>query len=63
VIRADGKLQVNERSGSIHGLGAQLKGTPSCNGWMHWQYCDDAGDLHPLDDLRQAYRAEFFESG
>ena len=38
LILADGSLQADDASGSIHRLGARLKGTPSCNGWKHWYY-------------------------
>lgn len=58
VILPDGRLQAGDQVGSIHRLGAQLKGTPSCNGWMHWQYQDANGQFRPLDDLRQQYRAK-----
>lgn len=38
VILADGQIQVGDLVGSIHKVGAALKGTPSCNGWKHWRY-------------------------
>ena len=57
-IMADGRLQAGELSGSIHRLGARLKETPTCNGWMHWRYAGDEGNLHPIDALRQQYRAD-----
>lgn len=62
IIQANGKLCAGGASGSIHRLGAALKGTPSCNGWKHWSYKDEAGDLHPIDTLRQQYRAQYGES-
>lgn len=57
-VRADGSLMMNEASGSIHQLGAQAQGAPSCNGWTFW-HLEDAGKLVPLDAMRQQYRAEF----
>ena len=41
-ILPDGQLQSGEERGSIHQVGARLKGTPACNGWMHWRYLDPA---------------------
>jgi DNA modification methylase len=57
VILDDGRLQVGDLVGSIHRLGARLKGVPSCNGWMHWFYRNADGQLQPLDVLREKYRA------
>ncbi|MBX3066887.1 MAG: site-specific DNA-methyltransferase [Anaerolineae bacterium] len=54
IILADGSLQHGDLIGSIHGLAAQLKGAPSCNGWMNWQIEDTAsGDRVVLDALRK----------
>jgi modification methylase len=56
-ILENGQLQANGRVGSIHGLGAQLKQVPSCNGWMQWYYKDEAtGQRKPLDVLRKQVR-------
>lgn len=57
VILSDGCIQVGDRSGSIHRLGALLKNAPSCNGWKHWYFKDEHGQMHPIDELRQQYRA------
>jgi modification methylase len=62
VILKGGNLRAGEKTGSIHQLGKQLKGTPSCNGWMHWHYQAAAGNLRPIDDLREQYRATLTES-
>jgi modification methylase len=58
VILADGALHVSDDlTGSIHQVGAQLKGAPSCNGWVHWYFIDRAtGERRPLDDLRALVR-------
>jgi modification methylase len=56
-ILENGQLQANGHVGSIHGLGAQLKQVPSCNGWMQWYYMDEAtGQRRPLDVLRKQVR-------
>ena len=56
-ILADGHLQAGSAVGSIHGLGAQLKGVPSCNGWLHWMFDDRAtGNRQFIDSLRHRVR-------
>lgn len=54
VVRADGSLQSDAEIGSIHGLGAQLQGAPSCNGWTFW-HVEHEGEVKPIDALRQLY--------
>ena len=57
VILANGHLQVNGYTGSIHKVGAQLKRVPSCNGWAHWSYVDaTTGERMILDALRERVR-------
>lgn len=57
VILENGQLQINGATGSIHRLGARLKGVPSCNGWKHWFYEDrETGQVRPIDFLRQKVR-------
>ena len=53
-VRADGSLLSGKASGSIHSLGAQLQGAPSCNGWTFW-HCEHQGEIKPIDALRQLY--------
>jgi len=53
-VRADGSLQSGKDSGSIHKLGANLQGAPSCNGWTFW-HIEHEGELKPLDAIRQLY--------
>jgi modification methylase len=53
-VRADGSLTRGAQSGSIHGLGKDLQGAPSCNGWTFW-HLDHGGEIKPLDALRQPY--------
>ncbi|MEM0988135.1 MAG: site-specific DNA-methyltransferase [Pseudomonadota bacterium] len=56
-VRADGSLVAADRTGSIHQVGADLEGAPSCNGWTFWCYKQD-GKRVPIDVLRQQIRAE-----
>jgi len=58
-IKANGKLVLeNETQGSIHQIGSHyMKGSP-CNGWQHWYYKDENGELMVIDELRKAYRKE-----
>ncbi len=52
-IKPDGKLLLGGSEGSIHQLGRLLSGGSPCNGWEHWYYQADDGDLQPIDRLRQ----------
>ncbi|MDG5749864.1 site-specific DNA-methyltransferase [Qipengyuania sp. XHP0211] len=58
-VRADGSLAVvdgkgGKQTGSIHGLGKELQGAPSCNGWTFWHY-ETGGEAKPIDAARQLY--------
>ena len=53
-VRADGSLECQGKTGSIHGLGKDLQGAPSCNGWAFWHY-EQGGDVQPIDAARQLY--------
>jgi modification methylase len=55
-ILPDGTLKANGFVGSIHRVGAQIKNAPSCNGWMHWRYLDQAGQYQPIETLRKQAR-------
>ncbi len=55
-VRADGSVQMGEKAGSIHQLGAAAQGAPSCNGWTFW-HVDEGSRLTSLDHLRDRYRA------
>ena len=55
-VLADGNLQVNGFSGSIHRAGAKTAGVPSCNGWNFWLVKNKRGELVPLDELRRQAR-------
>jgi len=54
VVRADGSLASGELTGSIHGVGKDLQGAPSCNGWTFW-HLEHEGQVTPLDAIRQLY--------
>jgi len=57
-VRADGSLLCGAASGSIHSLGKDLQGAPSCNGWAFWHYeagGPGSGDIKPIDAARQTY--------
>jgi modification methylase len=56
-ILENGYLQSGEQIGTIHRLGARLRGVPSCNGWTQWCYDDEeTGQRRPLDVLRKRIR-------
>ena len=54
-VRADGSLVCGKQSGSIHALGKELQGAPSCNGWTFWHFEDEDGTIKPIDAVRQLY--------
>ncbi|PNU04928.1 site-specific DNA-methyltransferase [Novosphingobium guangzhouense] len=53
-VRADGSLVAGEVNGSIHGVGKDLQGAPSCNGWTYW-HLEHEGQIKPIDAIRQLY--------
>ena len=58
-ICADASLKMKGKAkmrGSIHSLGAEALGSPSCNGWTFWTARKD-GEAILLDDLRKSYLA------
>lgn len=57
IIRADGTLVSGTESGSIHRVGARVRGLDACNGWTFWHY-EEQGKLKPIDDLRSVIRAD-----
>ncbi len=62
-IQEDGSLLSDSFQGSIHRTGAHLLGTPSCNGWVHWYYKDEASNSYQLIDiLRKRMRAMMADS-
>lgn len=55
-VAADGTLRSGDITGSIHAVGARLLGLPALNGWEHWYYRDESGQLLPIDNLRAKVR-------
>jgi modification methylase len=57
-IMADGTLQYDGHTGSIHKIGCEILSAP-CNGWQVWYTLDPAtGERAPIDALRQQYLDE-----
>jgi site-specific DNA-methyltransferase (adenine-specific) len=52
-IKPDGKLLRDGIEASIHQLGRHLSCGSPCNGWEHWYYEAENGQLQPIDRLRQ----------
>lgn len=57
-VKPDGRLRFGELEGSIHQLGKHLCDGQPCNGWDHWYFETDEGQLEPIDALRSRRRAE-----
>ncbi|MCM2294468.1 site-specific DNA-methyltransferase [Allorhizobium sp. BGMRC 0089] len=55
IIRADGTLVSGQEAGSIHRVGARVRGLDACNGWTFWHY-EEQGRLKSIDDLRARMR-------
>ncbi len=55
-LKPDGKLRVGDFEGSIHQAGTHLMGGSPCNGWEHWYYEDEQGDLVVINALREKLR-------
>jgi len=57
-VLADGSLRLDDgRIGSIHQIGAVAAGLPACNGWEHWYYQNECGELLVINTLREQIRA------
>lgn len=56
-ILSDGNIKNGIGSGSIHKMGAIIKDTESCNGWMFWYY-EEGGQLKLIDEYRKKYRSQ-----
>jgi len=64
IVLADGSLRLPDgRRGSIHQIGAAISNQPACNGWEHWFYEDDNGDLVVIDNLREKIRKSANSNG
>ncbi len=60
-VRADGSLVGREGTGSIHKVGALVRGQQACNGWTFWQV-KRKGRYISIDVLRARVRAEMEEN-
>jgi len=57
-ILVNGHLDLNGVSGSIHQIAALLLGSQPANGWERWYFQDEQGQVHAIDELREAWRKE-----
>jgi len=56
-VLADGSLRGPDgERGSIHKIGAQIGNLSACNGWEHWYYESEQGELVVVDNLREQVR-------
>ena len=55
-VMADGSIFCNKIQGSIHKVGAEIQGMPSCNGWSYWHF-NFEGKFEPIDYLRKKIRS------
>jgi len=62
IVRADGSLEVDGHSGSIHKMGAHVQGIDACNGWTYW-HIDRGNGREPIDVLRAIIRQEMAQAG
>ncbi len=53
-VLADASIGWGSSQGSIHKIGAEVQGAPSCNGWTFW-HVEEGGELKPLDAYRQEH--------
>lgn len=58
VVLSDGSIKNGVGTGSIHKIGAMIKETESCNGWMFWYY-ENQGKLTLIDEYRKGYREQY----
>lgn len=63
-VIADGSLRLeNGQRGSIHKMGATISNLPACNGWEHWYFQDETGELLAIDYLREKVRKQHNSNG
>lgn len=56
-VLANGSIQHNGITGSIHQVGSEIQNAP-CNGWEHWYYIDEnTGERIVINKLREKYIA------
>ena len=56
-VRVDGSLISDRAKGSIHYVGANVQGLPSCNGWTFW-HVKHKGIKVSIDSLRSTVKKE-----
>jgi DNA modification methylase len=57
IVLADGGIRsADGKRGSVHRIGAHVAGTVGCNGWEHWYYEDESGELVLIVTLREQVR-------
>jgi site-specific DNA-methyltransferase (adenine-specific) len=54
-IYPDGRLELQNFSGSIHETARHLSNGSPCNGWETWYYENGEGQLAPIAELRKQY--------
>lgn len=57
-LKPDARLSLPDFEGSIHQAARHLLGGTPCNGWDHWYFETEAGELKVLDVLRERIRQE-----
>jgi DNA modification methylase len=63
-VLADGSLRLPDgRKGSIHQIGAAVSNQPACNGWEHWFFENEHGELIVIDALRDRIRKVTISNG
>ena len=55
-------LVLNDISGSIHRVSAEILGKPSNNGWTYW-FVERDNNLKSIDDLREEYAEKYITLG
>ncbi len=64
IVLADGSLRTGDgQRGSIHKIGAYEGNLPACNGWEHWYYESEEGELLVIDTLRETIRKQLGPNG
>ncbi len=63
LLKPDGKLLCDGFEGSIHQVGRHLMSGNPCNGWEHWFFTTESGELEPIDKLRELYRRQIQADG
>jgi site-specific DNA-methyltransferase (adenine-specific) len=60
IVLSDANIQHDGAIGSIHKIGALIQNAP-CNGWEHWYYKDEKGNLVVINELRKELREKALE--